>query len=134
MKILNRTLGFVAVLALSAVFTSCNKVKDLVKINVPLQTADVKFEIQPVGAGEVKETGFQFGINIDSVLKKENSDLGIGNIKKVKVKSITLNLTNATQADNWALSNLLKLHFLLTTAITLYLPARQTILKRMLLL
>jgi hypothetical protein len=102
MKILYRSLGFVTVLALSTLFTSCDKVKDLVTINVPLQTADVKFTIEPVAAGNIQHATFQWGINIDSVLKKENADLGIGNIKKVKVKSITLNLTNATQTDNWA--------------------------------
>lgn len=101
MKIMYRSLGFVAFLALSTLFTSCDKVKDLVTINVPLQTADIKFTIDPVAEGSIQETNFQFGISIDSVLKKENPDLGIGNIKKVKVKSITLNLTNATQADNW---------------------------------
>ena len=101
MKILYRSLGFVAILALSTVFTSCNKVKDLITINVPLQTADVKFTIDPVNAGTGQLTIFQFGVNIDSVLKKENSSIGIGNIKKVKVKSITLTLTNATQADNF---------------------------------
>ena len=102
MKILYRSLGFVTVLALSTLFTSCDKVKDLVTINVPLQTADVKFTIEPVAEGNMQETAFQWGINIDSVLKKENPDLGIGNIKKVKVKSITLNLTKSPQDDNWS--------------------------------
>jgi len=101
MKILYRSLGFVALLALSTFLPSCDKVKDAITVNVPLQTADVKFSITPVNAGTGDLTMFQFGVNVDSILKKENSSIGIGNIKKVKVKSITLTLSNATQADNF---------------------------------
>ncbi|THU39286.1 hypothetical protein FAM09_12295 [Niastella caeni] len=101
MKILSRSLGFfVAVLALTTV-TSCNKLKDVIKINVPLETADIQFSIAPQPAGTQQLTAFQFGINIDSLLKIENSSLGTSNIKQVKVKSITLQLNNATQNDNW---------------------------------
>ena len=101
MKIMFRSPGFVALLALSAFLPSCDKVKDAITINVPLQTADVQFAITPVNAGTGTMTMFQFGVNIDSVLKKENSSIGIGNIKKAKVKSITLTLSNATQDDNF---------------------------------
>ena len=101
MKIMFRSLGFVALLALSTFLPSCEKVKDAITINVPLQTADVQFSITPVNAGTGTLTMFQFGVNIDSVLKVENSSIGTGNIKKVKVKSITLTLTNATQNDNF---------------------------------
>lgn len=101
MKILSRSLGFVSVLALSALMTSCDKIKDAITINVPLQTADVKFSITPQPVGTQTLTDFQFGINIDSVLKKENASIGVSNIKKVKVKSITLTLSNATQSDNF---------------------------------
>lgn len=102
MKILRLSLGFVSVLALSTLFSSCDKVKDLITINVPLKTADISFSIAPQSAGTQQSLAvFQLGINIDSVLKHENSSLGIGNIKSVKVKSITLTLSNATQSDNF---------------------------------
>jgi hypothetical protein len=101
MKIFYRSLGFVALLALGTLAPSCSKVKDLITINVPLQTADVQFSITPQPVGAQTLSTFQFGINIDSVLKVENSSIGTGNIKKVKVKSITLTLTNATQNDNF---------------------------------
>jgi len=101
MKILSRSVGFFAFLALITIAPSCNKLKDLVTINVPLQTADVDFSIAPQPAGTQTLSQFQFGINVDSVLKNENSSLGIGSIKKVKVKSITLTLSNATQTDNF---------------------------------
>jgi hypothetical protein len=101
MKILYRSLGLVAVLALSIITPSCNKLKDVITVNVPLQTADIQFSIPPQPVGTQTLASFQFGINVDSVLKIENSSLGIGNIKKVKVKSITLTLSNATQEDNF---------------------------------
>lgn len=102
MKIMFRSLGLVAVLALSTLLPSCDKVKDAVRINIPTQTVNADFSIQKVGAGTAQETYFQWGVNLDSVIKKSNPDLGIKNIKKAKVKSIILKLNNATQADNWA--------------------------------
>lgn len=101
MKILKSSLGFLSVLALVAVLPACNKVKDLITINIPFQTADVKFTIEKTSAGTKELSILQFGVNIDSVLKKENTSLSIKNIKTAKVKSVTLNLSNATQADNF---------------------------------
>ena len=101
MKIMFRSLGFVALFALSTFLPSCDKVKDLITVNVAMQTADVKFSITPQAVGTQQLSIFQFGVNIDSVLKKENSSLSTSNIKKVKVKSITLTLSNATQNDNF---------------------------------
>ena len=101
MKIMRLSLSFVALLAFSSFFTSCDKVKDLITFNVPLQTADVSFTIAPQPAGTQILTAFQFGINVDSVLKKENSSLGVGNIKKVKVKSVSITVTNPTSTDHF---------------------------------
>jgi len=102
MKILYRSLGLVAVLALSTLLPSCDKVKDAISINVPTQTVTADFTITAQPAGTRDLASFQFGINLDSLIKKENSSLSIGNIKQAKIKSISLTLTNATQADNFA--------------------------------
>lgn len=102
MKILYRSLGFVAVLALSTLLPSCDKVKDAIRINIPTQTVNADFEIQKVAAGTAQVASFQWGFNLDSVIKKSNPDLGIGNIKKAKIKSIVLKLNNATQENSWA--------------------------------
>ena len=102
MKILYRSLGFVAVLALSTLLPSCDKVKDAIRINIPTQTVNVDFDIQKVAAGTAQESGFSWGINLDSTIKKSNPDLGINNIKQEKIKSITLTLKNSTQTDNWS--------------------------------
>lgn len=102
MKILYRSLGFVAVLALSTLLPSCDKVKDAIRINIPTQTVTADFQIQKVSKGVKQESGFQWGINLDSTIKKSNPDLGIGNIKQAKIKSIVLTLNNQTQTDNWS--------------------------------
>lgn len=103
MKILYRSLGFVAVLALSTLLPSCDKVKDAIRINIPTQTVNADFEIQKVAtANTTQEATFSWGINLDSTIKISNPDLGIGNIKKAKIKSIVLTLNNQTQADNWS--------------------------------
>jgi len=103
MKILYRSLGFVAVLALSTLLPSCDKVKDAIRINIPTQTVNADFQIQIVSAGVKQESGFQWGINLDSTIKKSNPDLGINNIKQAKIKSIVLTLNNSDQqTNNWA--------------------------------
>jgi hypothetical protein len=102
MKIMFRSLGFVAVLALSTFLPSCDKVKDAIRINIPTQTVNADFEIQIVSAGVKQESGFHWGINLDSTIKKSNPDLGIGNIKQAKIKSIVLTLNNSDQANNWS--------------------------------
>jgi hypothetical protein len=82
-------------------FTSCNKLKDLVTINVPLQTADINFTITPQQAGTQTLAGFQVAVNIDSILKAQNSSLSLSNIKSVKIKSCDLVVLNATTSDHF---------------------------------
>jgi hypothetical protein len=101
MKILYRSLGLVAVLALSTLIHSCNKVKDAIRINVPTQTVSADFTIQPVPVGTQAVAIFQFGVNLDSLIKIQSKDLGINNIKSAKIKSVSLTLTNATATDNF---------------------------------
>jgi hypothetical protein len=101
MKIRFISTGLIASIALGTLFTSCNKLKDLVNVNIPLQTADVNFIIQPQAAGTQTLAGFAVAINIDSLLKAENSSLGISNIKKVKITGCKLVLLNSTANDHF---------------------------------
>jgi len=101
MKILYRSLGLVAVLALSTLLHSCDKVKDAISINIPTQTVTADFSINPVQSGTQGITTFQYGVNLDSLIKHENTSLGIGNIKSAKIKSVTLTLTNAAGTNNF---------------------------------
>ncbi|WP_205509621.1 hypothetical protein [Longitalea arenae] len=101
MKIMFRSLGLVAVLAMSTLLPSCDKVKDAISINIGTQTVTADFYItaQPQGTQELAM--FQYGINIDSLIKIKSPDLGIGNIKKANIQSVHLTLSNATQTDNF---------------------------------
>jgi hypothetical protein len=101
MKILYRSLGLVAVLALSTLLHSCDKVKDAISINIPTQTVTADFYITPQQVGTQQVATFQYGINLDSLIKHENTSLGIGNIKSAKIKSVSLTLTNASGTDNF---------------------------------
>lgn len=94
-------MAFIACIIMATLFTSCNKLKDLVKVNVPLETADVNFSIQPQSAGTQALAGFAVVINIDSLLKAENSRLSISNIKKVKITGCKLVLLNSTANDHF---------------------------------
>lgn len=100
MKTLFTPLSIVCFLVFAAL-TSCNKLKDLIKVNVPLQTAEISFTIEPQTAGTKSLAGFQVNINIDSILKAENSKLGMDNIKSVKVKSCTIVAQNASDENNF---------------------------------
>ncbi|MFL5743069.1 MAG: hypothetical protein ACJ751_00275 [Niastella sp.] len=100
MKIFYRSLGLVSVLALSTLLHSCDKVKDAISINIPTQTVTADFYITPQQVGTQQVATFQYGINLDSLIKHENTSLGIGNIKSAKIKSVVLNLTNAGGPDN----------------------------------
>ena len=90
---------FIALTVLGGTFSSCNKIKDLVKFNIPLQTADVSFTIVPQAIGTRDLVSFETGINLDSILKVENSSLSISNIKSVKITSCVVTASNAN-ADN----------------------------------
>jgi hypothetical protein len=102
MKILYRSLGLVAILALSTLLHSCNKVKDAIRFNIPTQTVTADFSIAQLPVGTQQATVFQFGVNLDSLIKIQSSDLGLNNVKGAKIKSVSLALTNATQANNFA--------------------------------
>jgi hypothetical protein len=68
---------------------------------VPLQTADISFSITPQPVGTQTLAGFQVTVNIDSILKAQNSSLSMSNIKSVKIKSCDLVALNATSNDHF---------------------------------
>jgi len=100
MKILYRSLGLVAVLALSTLLHSCDKVKDAISINVPTQTVNADFYIAAQQQGAQAVVSLPVGLNLDSLIKIQNSSLGIGNIKSAKIKSISLAFSNTTATDH----------------------------------
>lgn len=88
--------------------SSCDKVKEAIRVNVPV-TMNVDMIIPPVsetGSNIVlKETTTE--INIDQLIKDANSELGAENIRSVSVESVSLSINEDSQFDP---DNLTALH------------------------
>lgn len=84
-------------------FSSCDKLKDLAKVNLNLENGDGEFNIpilavvteQNLGADDVY-------LNLDSIIKAQDSKVGAGNIKEVRIKSCKLILSNGDSANNFS--------------------------------
>lgn len=98
-----------AFFAFAVSLSSCNKLKDLVKVNVPMQTADISFTIPAQSsAGTYTLAEFSASLNIDSLIKAENSSVGIKNIQSVKITSCTITLQNADTANHFGVLSTIK--------------------------
>lgn len=82
-------------------FTSCDKAKDLININIPMETIDVAFEIPVTKVGSVTLAEFNVSLNTDSIIKANASSFGIANIRSVKIKSCEIKLSNASAEDQF---------------------------------
>lgn len=83
--------------------TSCNKIKDLAKVNFNLDNADGEFTIPAIVAvGEQSLGTDDIYMNLDSIIKAQNSKVGSSNIKEVKITSCQLSLTNGDSKNNFS--------------------------------
>jgi hypothetical protein len=83
--------------------SSCNKIKELAKVNFNLDNADGEFTIPVIiAAGEATLGTDDIYMNLDSIIKAQNSKVGAGNIKEVKIKSCELTLTNGDSKNNFS--------------------------------
>lgn len=95
------SLRFAAFMALGLVFNSCNKLKELVSINLPLETAGISFTLPPLEEGTASATDVDVYLNVDSLIKEEAPNMGVDNIKSVKIESCTITVLNATTEDHF---------------------------------
>jgi hypothetical protein len=90
-------------------FTGCDKVKDLIKVNVTT-SVNVDFEIDPMNQTAVTYTDLRENVanELDAIIKAENSELGIENIKSAKIESCVVTTTATSVPDDnfTALNNL----------------------------
>ncbi len=95
--------SFAVTILASAVLllSSCDKAKDLVKVNVAMQSADISFIIHEQPAGTQTLAEFTTLLNVDSLIKSEASSMGISNIKSVKIKSCTFELINSDAQNHF---------------------------------
>jgi len=104
-------LNLLIVLSSSFFFVSCDKIKDAVKVDVAMQTADVNFTIQPQAAGTQTLSEFVANLNIDSAIKANSSQFGINNIKSVKILSVKVNLLNGEGVNTFGALSDCKMEF-----------------------
>ena len=83
---------------------SCSKLAKNLQYDLDMQTASVDVVLPPssdtVGTASGSQTA---NYNVDSFIKANTANvLGISNITSVKIKSVTLTLTNATVDQNFA--------------------------------
>ena len=91
-----------ALLGLAAI-SSCNKLKDLAKVNINLENAQGEFTIPIIlAAGEVSADASSIYINLDSFIKAENAEVGSKNIKEVHIKSCELQLLDGDSKNNFS--------------------------------
>ncbi|QEC44370.1 hypothetical protein [Pseudobacter ginsenosidimutans] len=80
--------------------SSCDKVKDLVSVNIPLQTVEYEFEIPPLEEGEVTLGDFNIRFDMDSAIKANAPQFSTENIRKVRVTSVNVSTSNSTTTDH----------------------------------
>jgi hypothetical protein len=79
---------------------SCDKVKDMIKFNVGVQSQNVDFAVPILtNAGEQTLASESVTVNIDSIIKTKNASAGVGNIKSAKVTEVILEVQDA-DGDN----------------------------------
>lgn len=84
-------------------FSSCDKIKDLAKVNFNLSNAEGQITIPAIlVVGEQSFGTDDIYLNLDSMIKAQNSKVGAANIKEVKIKSCELTLTNGDSKNNFS--------------------------------
>lgn len=100
-KIMYTVAAFLLLGSLS--FMSCDKIKELAKVNFNLDNADGEFTIPIIiSVGEQSLGTDDIYMNLDSIIKAQNSQVGAANIKEVKLKSCELSLSNGDSKNNFS--------------------------------
>lgn len=95
------TVSLAAIASISILSASCDKVKDAIKVNIPLQQVSYEFDIQPIDAGTGTVAQFQVRFDVDSAIKANASQFSAKNIKSAKLESLKITTTNATANDHF---------------------------------
>jgi hypothetical protein len=94
--------SFLAALGAIAIgFSSCEKVKDAIALNIPDQTAEVSFTVPAVSSSQQATDITVVTGNIDSLIKANTSGvLDYDNVKSVKITKIVVNADSPTPTNN----------------------------------
>lgn len=94
-----------SLLVIGSIFSisSCSKVEDLAKINFNLSNGDAQFTIPVIPTAGTADLGTAtIYINLDSIIKAQNSSLSVSNIKEVHITSCQLTLLNSDAGNNFS--------------------------------
>ena len=94
-----------ALILIGSIFSisSCSKVEDLAKISFNLSNNDAQFTIPVISATGTVDLGTaSIYINLDSMIKAQNSSLSVSNIKEVRITSCQLTLLDGDANNNFS--------------------------------
>jgi hypothetical protein len=95
------TVSLAVLFSVSLLNSSCDKVKDAIKVNIPLQQAEIQFDLPPVAAGTHTLAQFQVRFDVDSAIRANASQFSAKNIKSVKLEGLKITASNTTAEDNF---------------------------------
>jgi len=103
----------VALCATSFSFISCDKIKDLVKVDVPV-TTEIEFIIPVITqTGNTTFGSYEVPVDVNELIKSSNDELSIENIKSAKIESciVTAEQNTAHPNDNFTALSAIKAEF-----------------------
>ena len=104
------TFSLIAILAFT--HSSCNKIKEAVKATIGLKSADIEFTIPQITAtGPATIANKDVYLNVDSIIKANNSKLNASNIRSVNIKSCTITMLDGDASNNFSALNACKVDF-----------------------
>lgn len=83
--------------------SSCKKVKQLANVDISLTAADINLTIPQINAtGSSTLSEVNVPLNVDSIIKANNAEFAMKNIKSVKMKSCTITMLDGDAANNFS--------------------------------
>lgn len=99
---MKKVLYGLAALVLFSCFSSCD-IKDKLNIDIDMSSTDVAFTIPIIlQTGQVTVADQTVAVNIDSIIKANNAELAVNNIKSVKLKSCTITMQDGDAQNNFS--------------------------------
>ncbi|MEZ5047132.1 MAG: hypothetical protein R2831_09090 [Chitinophagaceae bacterium] len=95
----------ISMLSLASLFllSSCSKIKDKLQTNITMKNADIEFTIPIISStGTVSGGEENVLVNIDSLLKANNAEYAVNNIKSVHLKSCTISMVDGDANNNFS--------------------------------
>lgn len=109
-KLINLSFGLLAITAL--IFTSCSKLKEKAKVNFNLNSGTIEFAIPTITAtGDATLSSKDVYLNVDSIIKANNAQLGAKYIKSVVLNSCTIQMLDGDAQNNFSALQSCKIEF-----------------------